>query len=212
MWPARVVAEGRRRRKQALLRYNGGVARVVLLSGALTLGVSCGFDYSVVPAVDGEDTGSSSSGDSVRGGLGTGGDPAGDCGSFTLDVIQWTIDPLGGGDYQVHTLLEVEGPRDCYIFPGSHEHNWLTLIWSDRAEHEIYRIHDGEDHAGFGPRECGGGFCEIGDIFETSAVYDDHAHQDELDDLVATYGPPDEACGTVANADLIVREYCAPLE
>jgi hypothetical protein len=188
----------------------GSVARVVLLFGALTMGVSCAFYEGAEPTVDEEGSGFASSGDLLTGGIGTPGDL--DCGSFTLDVIQWTIEPLGGGDYTVDTRLEVGGERDCYVFPGSHEHNWLTLIWSDGAFHDIYRFWDGEDHAGFGPRACSGGFCEMGDIFETSAVYPDYAGQDELDDLIATHGPPDEACGYVANADLIVREYCAPLE
>jgi len=203
---------------------SSGVARVVLLLfGALGMGVSCAVDEAAEPTVEEKSPVDSGSWDLVTGGLGTPGDLEGECGSFTLDVIQWTIEPLGGGDYQVHTLLEVEGQRDCYVFPGSHEHNWLTLIWSDGAlarrtivlpgiSHDIYRVCDGEDHAGPGPRECGGGFCEMGDIFETSSVYIDYAGQDELDDLIATHGPPDEACGYVANADLIIREYCAPLE
>jgi hypothetical protein len=130
------------------------------------------------------------------------------CDDFTPVMLEWSIEPLGGGDYSVSTLVEVEGPEECYVFDGSHEHDALELFWSDGSSHLIERYWNDHDHAGFGPRECGGGFCEIGDIFELRAVYPDYVNQPDLDDLIDTYGPPDSACGYVANADLLVEEYC----
>jgi hypothetical protein len=139
------------------------------------------------------------------------GPAVGACGDITPVVLEWSLHSLGGGDYGVSTLLEVEGTEDCFLFDGSHEYDALELFWSDDdASHLIERSWNGHDHSGFGPRDCDGTFCEIGDIFELRWIYPDYPGQSELDDLLDTYGPPDTACGYVANADLLLREYCGP--
>ncbi|MBT3218191.1 MAG: hypothetical protein HN348_03800 [Proteobacteria bacterium] len=59
----------------------------------------------------------------------------GPCGDFTTDMLEWSIQALGGGDYQVSTLWEVEGSEKCFLFDDSHEYDALELFRGDDASH-----------------------------------------------------------------------------
>ena len=176
-----------------------GVATVGTVGGG-TKGVSNG---PVSTDTDTDDTGVDADDTGVA-------NTGGPCGDFTPQMLDWSVQSIGGGDYSIATLLEVEGSEDCYVFDGSHEYYALELFWSNGESHLIERSWNGYDHAGFGPRECGGNHCVIGDIFEVLAVYPAYVGQQELNDLIDANGPPESACGYVANADLVEREYCGP--
>jgi len=137
----------------------------------------------------------------------------GDCGDFDLIPTEWTVEQWDEHVFHIATLVWVDGQgEDCLLFEGSHEYDGLELQWSNGSTHWTYRTWDSFDHAGFGPRWCEGDTCEVGDIFESDAVYPGSPDQDELQELIEAYGAPDSACGYVANADLIVRMHCGPLE
>lgn len=135
------------------------------------------------------------------------------CGDFQVFPSEWTVERWSEDVFHIATVVWVEGQgEDCLVFEGAHEYTGLELQWSEGAVHWIDRPWDGFDHAGFGPRACDGSLCEVGDIFESDAVYPGYPRQGELQELIETYGPPDSACAHVANADLFVATHCGRLE
>lgn len=141
-------------------------------------------------------------------------DPTHGCGDFSMSVIDWSWSYESQNIYTINTLLQVDGPEACYLFADYYKYTRLQLIWNEGVTVDIYRTADIAFtvwHAGFGPRSCDGNTCEIGDIFQTSEVFQSFPLNADLNQLVIQYGVPDEACGHVYNADLIHKEYCAPL-
>jgi hypothetical protein len=133
-----------------------------------------------------------------------------------MTVKEWSWTLVGPNVYSIATLLEVDGPEKCYLFPDYYKYTWLNLIWNEGVSLSIYRTADvafSSWHSGFGPRSCSpsSNTCEIGDIFDTNNVYSGSPSNSKLNQLVVQYGVPDEACGHVYNASLICRTHCAPL-
>ncbi len=135
------------------------------------------------------------------------------CGDFELIPLEWSVEPIDARAVHIATVVEVVGQEEhCLVFEGAHEHTHLELQWLEGPSHRIRRTWDGHDHSGFGLRGCDGWTCEVGDIFQSDAVFPGYPEQDALQDLVEAFGAPDAACAHVANADGIVRSHCEPLE
>jgi hypothetical protein len=143
---------------------------------------------------------------------GTGG--PGSCPDFTLTVLEWSWDWYNEstGVYTFSTLLQACGPLDCYSFAGVDDHDKLVFNWDEGETIDIYRTAGVDLGSGFGVRMCLSGCCEIGDVFQSNFVYSTFSDNDRLQQLVTSYGPPDEACGHVFNAELVEEVYCAPLD
>ena len=192
---------------------------LALIASLLVASLGCSDDAPSQPG----DTSSGGAGGGAMGGGGFGGVGGtgaegggggdGPCGDFTLTPTtwEWGWGNEPAGIYSFGTLLQATGGEECFVFPGNTDLNVLVLSWDEGETVECTRPADAIWGSGFGPRSCDADSCVIGDIFESNNVYPGFPDNDRLQELVDTYGPPDEACGHVFNVDLVERVHCAPL-